>query len=46
LSLSRDVIEEAAARLVGAGLLEVLPDEQRGYDSWRVNETALAGVLA
>jgi hypothetical protein len=46
LSLSRDVIEEAAARLVGAGLLEVLPDEQRGYDSWRVNGTALAGVLA
>jgi hypothetical protein len=29
----------------GIRLLEVLPDEQRGYDSWRVNETALAGVL-
>jgi len=28
----------------GVGLLEALPDEQRGYDSWRINEAALAAV--
>ena len=44
-SLPRDVIEQAARRLKRAGLLEVLPDEQRRYESWRVNEAALAGAL-
>ena len=43
-SLPRDVIEKAARRLERAGLLEALPDEQRGYDSWRINEAALAAV--
>jgi hypothetical protein len=43
-SLPRDVIEEAARRLERAGLLEVLPDKQRGYDSWRINEAALAAA--
>jgi hypothetical protein len=44
-SLPRDVVERAAERLKRVGLLEVLPDRERGYDSWRVNETALAAVL-
>lgn len=43
-SLPRDVIEKAAVRLKQAGLLEVLVDEQRGYESWRVRETALSAV--
>jgi hypothetical protein len=45
MSLPRDVIEKVAARLVRVGLLEVLPDRQRGYDSWRVNEAALTAAL-
>ena len=43
-SLPRDVIERAAGRLKAAGLLEVLADEQRGYESWRVSEAALAAA--
>lgn len=44
-SLPRDVIEKAAQRLRRAGLLEVLPDhEQRGFESWRVNEAALVAA--
>ena len=45
-SLPRDVIEKAAGRLKAAGLLEVLADEQRGYESWRVSEGALAAASA
>jgi hypothetical protein len=45
-SLPRDVIEKAAGRLKRAGLLEVLVDEQRGYESWRVSEAALAAASA
>jgi hypothetical protein len=45
-SLPRDVIEKAAGRLKRAGLLEVLVDEQRGYESWRVSEEALAAASA
>jgi len=45
-SLPRDVIEKAAGRLKGAGLLEVLADGQRGYESWRVSEAALAAAAA
>jgi hypothetical protein len=45
-SLPRDVIEQAAGRLKRAGLLEVLVDEQRGYESWRVCEAALAAASA
>jgi hypothetical protein len=45
-SLPRDVIETAAGRLKRAGLLEVLVDEERGYESWRVSEAALAAVSA
>jgi biotin operon repressor len=44
-SLPREAIERAARRLKQAGLLEVLADEQRGYESWRVSETALATVI-
>ncbi|MFI5068058.1 MAG: hypothetical protein ACHP9Z_29325 [Streptosporangiales bacterium] len=44
--LPRDVIEKAAGRLKRAGLLEVLVDEQRGYESWRVSEAALAAASA
>jgi hypothetical protein len=43
-SLPRDAIEKAARRLTQAGLLEVLVDEQRGYESWRVSETALSAA--
>jgi hypothetical protein len=43
-SLPRDVIEKAALRLKRAGLLEVLVDEQRGYESWRVSERALCAA--
>jgi hypothetical protein len=43
-SLSRDVVEAAAARLKRAGLLEVLVDAERGYESWRVGEAALAAA--
>jgi hypothetical protein len=43
-SLPREVIEKAARALVGVGLLEVLPDRRRGYDSWRINEAALAAA--
>lgn len=45
-SLSRDVIELAAERLRRAGLLEVLPDEERGFDGWRISEAALAAASA
>jgi hypothetical protein len=45
-SLSRDVVEAAAARLKRAGLLEVLVDNERGYESWRVSEDALATARA
>jgi hypothetical protein len=43
-SLSRDVVEAAAERLKRAGLLEVLLDDERGYESWRISEAALAGA--
>jgi hypothetical protein len=43
-SLPRDVIEQAAGRLKRAGLLEILPDEQGRYESWRINEAALAAA--
>lgn len=43
-SLPRVVIEQAAWRLKRAGLLEVLPDEQSGYESWRIDEAALAAA--
>lgn len=45
-SLPRDVIEKAAGQLKRAGLLEVLVDERRGYESWRVSEAALAAASA
>ncbi len=41
-SLSRDAVEAAAERLKRAGLLESLVDDERGYESWRVSEAALA----
>jgi len=45
-SLSRDAVEDAAARLRQAGLLEVLVNDERGYESWRVSEAALAAATA
>jgi hypothetical protein len=45
-SLSRDVVEAAAARLKRAGLLEVLVDDECGYESWRISEAALATATA
>jgi hypothetical protein len=43
-SLSRDVVEAAAGRLTRAGVLEVLVDDERGYESWRVSEAALGAA--
>lgn len=43
-SLSRDVVEAAAERLKRAGLLEALVDDERGYESWRISEAALAAA--
>lgn len=43
-SLSRDAVEAAAASLKRAGLVEVLVDDERGYESWRISEAALAAV--
>jgi hypothetical protein len=43
-SLSRDVVEAVAERLKGAGLVEVLVDDERGYESWRISEAALAAA--
>ena len=43
-SLSRDVVEAAAERLKRAGLLEALVDDERGYESWRIDEAALAAA--
>lgn len=43
-SLSRDVVEAAAERLKRAGLLESLVDDERGLESWRVSESALAAA--
>ena len=40
----RDVVERAVERLKEAGLLEVLADDERGYESWRINEASLAAV--
>jgi hypothetical protein len=43
-SLSRDVVEAAAERLKRTGLLEALVDDERGYESWRISEAALAAA--
>ncbi len=45
-SWSRDVVVAAAERLRRAGLLEVLAADERGFDSWRVSEDALAAAAA
>jgi hypothetical protein len=52
-SLSGDVVEAAVERLKLAGLVEVLVDDERGYESWWISEAALVaasggsgGVLA
>lgn len=45
-SLSREVVEAAAERLKQAGLLDALVDDERGYESWRVSEAALAAAAA
>jgi len=43
-SLAREVVEAAAARLKATGVLEVSVDDERGYESWRVSEAALAAA--
>jgi hypothetical protein len=43
-SLSREVVEAAAARLKATGVLNVSVDQERGYESWRVSEAALAAA--
>jgi DNA-binding transcriptional ArsR family regulator len=45
-SLSRDAVEAAAERLKQAGLLESLVDDERGYESWRISEAALAAAAS
>jgi hypothetical protein len=44
--LSREVIERAAQRLVHSGLLKVLPDDERNYDSWRLDDAAVRAMTA
>jgi hypothetical protein len=44
-SLSRDAVEVAGERLKRAGLLEVLLDDERGYEGWRISEAALAAAV-
>ncbi|MGC1732378.1 MAG: hypothetical protein WA731_06860 [Pseudonocardiaceae bacterium] len=43
-SLPRDVVEAAAECLQLAGLVEVRVDDERGYESWRISEAALAAA--
>lgn len=43
-SLSRDAVETSAGRLKQAGLIEGLVDDECGYESWRVNQAALAAA--
>ena len=43
-SLSREAVEAAAANLKRAGLLEIIVDDERGYESWRISEAALAAA--
>jgi hypothetical protein len=43
-SLSRDAVEAAVERLKRVGLLESLVDDERGYESWRISEAALAAA--
>ncbi len=45
-SLSREVVEAAAERLRRVGLLDVLVDDERGYESWRISEAALAAAAS
>jgi hypothetical protein len=45
-ALSRDVVEAVARRLKRVGLLEALVDDERGYESWRISEAALAAAAA
>jgi hypothetical protein len=40
-SLSREGVERAAGLLKHAGLLETMPPDHRGFESWRVSETAI-----
>ena len=43
-SLSREVVDAVAERLKRAGLLEVLVDDEGGYESWRISEAALVAA--
>jgi hypothetical protein len=43
-SLSRGVVEAVAKRLDDAGLVETMVDGERGYESWRISEAALAAA--
>ena len=43
-ALSRDAGEVAAERLKRAGLLEILVDDERGDESWRISEAALGAA--
>lgn len=44
--LTREAIERAAQRLVRAGLLKALPDDERNYDSWRLDDAAARAMTA
>lgn len=43
-SLSREVVDAVAERLKRAGLLEVVVDDQCGYESWWISEPALVAA--
>jgi hypothetical protein len=43
-SLSREDVDAVAERLKRAGLLEVLVDDECGYESWRISEAALVAA--
>lgn len=45
-ALSQDVVEAAADRPQRAGLLEMMTDDERGLDHWRISETALADAAS
>jgi hypothetical protein len=42
--LSREAVETATARLKRVGLLDVIVDDERKYETWRISEASLAAV--
>ena len=42
--LSREAVETATARLKRVGLLDVIVDDERKYERWRISEAGLTAV--